>query len=195
MEVTIWSKILGNLNVRRSSQQPLTPKISQPMTYHSDEIVELRIQLPQFAEALRQARLNYDAVVEQLEKLTHTKVIYDDVVSDEVKADRILRTVSDLSGVPMSTMLSANRHRSVVIARQVATYLIKENTQYSLGRIGQIIATGKPKNHATVIHSVKIVLDSYWQAKHTNTETEIYKLTEQSKDLITSDYKSQVIID
>lgn len=165
------------------------------MTYHSDEIVELRIQLPQFAEALRQARLNYDAVVDQLEKLTHTKVIYDDAVSDEVKTDRILRTVSDLSGVPMSTMLSANRHRSVVIARQVATYLIKENTQYSLGRIGQIIATGKPKNHATVIHSVKIVLDSYWQAKHTNTETEIYKLTEQSKDLITSDYKSQLIID
>ena len=159
------------------------------MTYHSDEIVELRIQLPQFAEALRQARLNYDAVVDQLEKLTHTKVIYDDAVSDEVKADRILRTVSDLSGVPMSTMLSANRHRSVVIARQVATYLIKDNTQYSLGRIGQIIATGKPKNHATVIYSVKAVLDSYWQAKNTNTETEIYKLTEQAKDLLAGSYK------
>jgi chromosomal replication initiation ATPase DnaA len=165
------------------------------MTYHSDEIVELRIQLPQFAEALRQARLNYEAVVDQLEKLTHTKVIYDDVVSDEVKTDRILRTVSDLSGVPMSTMLSANRHRSVVSARQVATYLIKDNTNYSLGRIGQIIATGKPKGHATVIHSVKVVLDSYWTAKNTNTETEIYKLTEQAKDLITSDYKSQLIID
>jgi len=159
------------------------------MTYHSDEIEELRIQLPQFAEALRQARLNYDAVVDQLEKLTHTKVIYDDVVSDKVKTDRILRTVSDLSGVPMSTMLSANRHRSVVIARQVATYLIKENTHYSLGRIGQIIATGKPKTHATVIHSVKIVLDSYWTAKHTNTETEIYKLTEQVKDLLAGSYK------
>jgi len=86
-------------------------------------------------------------------------------------------------------MLSANRHRSVVIARQVATYLIKENTHYSLGRIGQIIATGKPKNHATVIHSVKIVLDSYWTAKHTNTETEIYKLTEQVKDLLAGSYK------
>ena len=158
------------------------------MTYHSDEIVELRIQLPQFAEALRQARLNYEAVVDQLEKLTHTKVIYDDIVSDEAKTDRILRTVSDLSGVPMSTMLSANRHRAVVIARQVATYLIKDNTQYSLGRIGQIIATGKPKGHATVIHSVKIVLDSYWQAKNTNTETDTYRLAEQSKDLIAGGY-------
>lgn len=159
------------------------------MTYHSDEIEELRIQLPQFAEALRQARLNYEAITKKIELLTHTKVIYNELVSDAYKADRIIRTVSDLSGVPVSTMLSANRHRSVVIARQVATYLIKDNTQYSLGRIGQIIATGKPKNHATVIYSVKAVLDSYWQAKNTNTETEIYKLTEQAKDLLAGSYK------
>ena len=159
------------------------------MTYRSDEIVELRIQLPQFAEALRQARLNYDAVVDQLEKLTDTKVIYDDVVSDTYKADKIIRTVSDLSGVPVSTMLSNNRHRPVVIARQVAMFLIKDSTDFSLGRIGELLSRGqKPKNHATVIHSVKIVLDSYWQAKNTNTETDTYRLAEQSKDLIAGGY-------
>jgi chromosomal replication initiation ATPase DnaA len=159
------------------------------MTYLSDEIKELRIQLPHFAEALRDARLNYEAITQQLELLTHTKVIYDESVSDKVKAERIIDTVSELSGVPVSTMLSANRHRSVVVARQVAIYLIKDNTHYSLTRIGQMISSGKPKNHATMIHSVKAVLDSYWTAKNTNTETDKYKLAEQAKDLLAGSYQ------
>jgi chromosomal replication initiation ATPase DnaA len=154
------------------------------MTYLSDEIQELRIQLPHFAEALRQARLNYEAITRQLERLTHTKVIYDESVSDNQKVERIMTTVSELSGVPVSTMLSANRHRSVVVARQVAIYLIKDNTHYSLSRIGHIVSNGKPKNHATIIHSVKAVLDDYWTAKNTNTETDKYKLAEQAKDLL-----------
>jgi chromosomal replication initiation ATPase DnaA len=154
------------------------------MTYLSDEITELRIQLPHFAEALRQARLNYEAITRQLERLTHTKVIYDESVSDNEKVERIMTTVSQLSGVPVSTMLSANRHRSVLVARQVAIYLIKDNTHYSLARIGHIVSNGKPKNHATIIHSVKAVLDDYWTAKNTNTETDKYKLAEQSKDLL-----------
>jgi|14_taG_2_1085336.scaffolds.fasta_scaffold71310_1 chromosomal replication initiation ATPase DnaA len=159
------------------------------MTCLSDEITELRIQLPQFVEALRNARLNYEAAKTQLELLTHKKVVYDQAVSDDQKVDSIIRTVSDLSGIPMSTMLSANRHSKVVIARQVAIYLIKENTHLSLGRIGEVISNGKPKNHATIIHSVKAVLDDYWTSKKTNTETERYALAEQSKDLLTANFQ------
>lgn len=159
------------------------------MTYLSDEIQELRIQLPHFAEALREARLNYEAITQQLERLTHTKVIYDESVSDKEKAQRIIYTVSELSGVPVSTMLSANRHRSVVVARQVAIYLIKDNTHYSLQQIGQMVSNGKPKNHATMIHSVKAVLDDYWTAKNTNTQTDKYKLAEQAKDMLAGSYK------
>jgi chromosomal replication initiation ATPase DnaA len=159
------------------------------MTYLSDEIKELRIQLPHFAEALRDARLNYEAITQQLELLTHTKVIYDESVSDKVKAERIIETVSELSGVPVSTMLSANRHRSVVIARQVATYLIKDNTHYSLKQIGQIVSNGKPKHHATMIHSVQAVLDAYWTAKNTNTKTDTYCLAEQAKDMLAGSYQ------
>jgi len=158
------------------------------MTYLSDEIAELRTQLPQFVEALRDARLNYEALVNQLELLTNTKVVYNESISDEVKADHIIRVVSNLSGIPISTMLSSNRHRSVVIARQVAIYLIKDNTHYSLSCIGQIVSNGKPKNHATVIHSVKAVLNSYWTAKNTNTETDTYCLAEQAKDIIAGTY-------
>lgn len=158
------------------------------MTYLSNDIKELRTQLPHFVEALRQARLNYEAAKTQLELLTHTKVIYDESISDQQKVDSIIRTVSDLSGIPMSTMLSANRHSKVVIARQVAIYLIKENTNLPLSRIGEVISNGRPKNHATIIHSVKAVLDDYWTSKKTNTETERYALAEQSKDLLAANF-------
>ena len=159
------------------------------MTYLSDEITELRTQLPHFVEALRNARLNYEAAKQQLELLTHTKVVYDESISDQQKVDSIIRTVSDLSGIPMSTMLSANRHSKVVIARQVAIYLIKENTNLPLTKIAEVISNGKPKNHATIIHSVKAVLDDYWTAKKTKTETERYALAEQSKDLLTANFQ------
>ncbi len=159
------------------------------MTYLSDEITELRSQLPHFVEALRNARLNYEAAKQQLELLTHTKVVYDESISDQQKVDSIIRTVSDLSGIPMSTMLSANRHSEVVIARQVAIYLIKENTNLPLTKIAKVISNGKPKNHATIIHSVKAVLDDYWTAKKTNTDTERYALAEQSKDLLAANFQ------
>lgn len=55
-----------------------------------------------------------------------------------------------------SSIQSRSRKREVVLARQIAMYLAKKHTDASSTQIGQLV--GK-KDHATVLHSCKIIKD------------------------------------
>jgi chromosomal replication initiator protein len=67
---------------------------------------------------------------------------------------KIQKIVANFYEIKISDLLSRNRSKSIVRPRQIAIYLSKSMTTLSLPKIGQEFGN---KNHATVIHCVKLV--------------------------------------
>lgn len=63
--------------------------------------------------------------------------------------DIVAATAADF-GVPALRLVSKQRHRDIVFARQVAMFLAREVTDLSLGEIGE----GFRRHHSTVAHAV-----------------------------------------
>jgi chromosomal replication initiator protein len=66
-----------------------------------------------------------------------------------ITADAIIREVSDFYGVDVRTLQGRGRSRNIVVPRQVAMYLIREETDASLMDIGQLLGG---RDHTTVIY-------------------------------------------
>ncbi|HEU5015157.1 MAG TPA: chromosomal replication initiator protein DnaA [Roseiflexaceae bacterium] len=66
-----------------------------------------------------------------------------------ITADAIIREVSDFYGVDVRTLQGRGRSRNIVVPRQVAMYLIREETDASLMDIGQMLGG---RDHTTVIY-------------------------------------------
>ncbi len=68
--------------------------------------------------------------------------------------EKIQKIIANFYGIKISDLSSKNRSRSIARPRQIAMYLAKHLTSESLPKIGKEFGG---KNHATVIHSVKLV--------------------------------------
>ena len=80
-------------------------------------------------------------------------------------SDYIIQIVCRYYSVDDDELKSKTRRREVCFPRQIAMYLIKLNTNYSLSQIGQIF---NGKDHATVLHAsrtVKNLMDCDKQVK------------------------------
>jgi chromosomal replication initiator protein len=66
-----------------------------------------------------------------------------------ITSDAILREVADFYGVDLRAMQGRGRSRNIVIPRQVAMYLLREETDASLMDIGQLLGG---RDHTTVIY-------------------------------------------
>lgn len=92
--------------------------------------------------------------------LESAKVILADYVrasnSTAPTIEKIQKIVAAFYGIKISDLTSSNRARSIARPRQIAMYLAKTLTPNSLPIIGKEFGG---KNHATVIHSVKLVTD------------------------------------
>ena len=90
--------------------------------------------------------------------LESTKVILADYVrkshSQAPTIEKIQKIVANFYGIKISDLTAKNRARNIARPRQIAMYLSKNFTSESLPKIG---AGFGGKNHATVIHSVKLV--------------------------------------
>ncbi len=82
--------------------------------------------------------------------------IYIKMSHKEITVDSIVDEVSQQCSVPKSRILSKERKREVVQARQIAMYLSKQHTQAPLASIGLSIGG---RNHATVLHACKSVVN------------------------------------
>lgn len=69
----------------------------------------------------------------------------------------ILGEVSELSGITIEDLKSRSRKREVVITRQYYFKRSKEKTKSSLAAIGALVG----KDHATVLHGIKAVENTY----------------------------------
>ena len=66
-----------------------------------------------------------------------------------ITSESILREVADFYGVDLRAMQGRGRSRNIVVPRQVAMYLLREETDASLMDIGQQLGG---RDHTTVIY-------------------------------------------
>jgi chromosomal replication initiator protein len=67
-----------------------------------------------------------------------------------VTPERIARAVSDYYGVDLDTLRGQKRDKSIVVPRQIAMFLMREETDVSLLRIGAELGG---RDHSTVLHA------------------------------------------
>jgi chromosomal replication initiator protein len=75
-------------------------------------------------------------------------------LDEEITFERLERTVSQYTGVPVKAIYGNTRKREVVQARQLVHSFAKKHFKMSLENIG--FKAGR-KDHATVLHSCKTV--------------------------------------
>ena len=68
----------------------------------------------------------------------------------QVTTERIARAVADYYGVQMDVLKGQKRDKAIVVPRQVAMFLMREETDASLLRIGAELGG---RDHSTVLHA------------------------------------------
>ena len=68
----------------------------------------------------------------------------------QVTPERIAQAVSDYYGVPMDALQGQKRDKAIVVPRQIAMFLMREETDVSLLRIGAELGG---RDHSTVLHA------------------------------------------
>src|SRR5512142_1564700 len=68
----------------------------------------------------------------------------------QVTPDRIARAVSEYYAVPMDALKGQKRDKAIVVPRQIAMFLMREETDVSLLRIGAELGG---RDHSTVLHA------------------------------------------
>ncbi len=66
-----------------------------------------------------------------------------------ITSEAIMREVADFYGVDMRALIGRGRSRNIVIPRQVAMYLLREETDASLMDIGKLLGG---RDHTTIIY-------------------------------------------
>jgi chromosomal replication initiator protein len=74
----------------------------------------------------------------------------------EVQPKEVVRTVADAFGIEMDRMLSRDRSRKVALPRQIAMYLLREESNISLPQIGDALGG---RDHTTVMYGCDKIAD------------------------------------
>jgi chromosomal replication initiator protein len=74
----------------------------------------------------------------------------------EVRPDEVVRKVADVFGVTVDRVLGRDRSQEVALPRQVAMYLLREESNFSLPQIGEALGG---RDHTTVMHGYQKVAD------------------------------------
>jgi chromosomal replication initiator protein len=74
----------------------------------------------------------------------------------DVKPAEVVRRVADAFGVPLDRMLGRDRSREVALPRQIAMYLLREESNISLPQIGDALGG---RDHTTVMYGCDKITD------------------------------------
>ncbi|MEX3565761.1 chromosomal replication initiator protein DnaA [Micrococcus endophyticus] len=95
------------------------------------------------------ASLNRQAV--DIELAEHVlKDLITDETAHEITPELILHATGEYFNLTLEELTSKSRTRTLVTARQIAMYLLRELTEMSLPKIGQVLGG---RDHTTVIHA------------------------------------------
>ena len=86
-------------------------------------------------------------------------VVHQSVLSEEQNnliTDNLIACVCEFYKVDLTKIKSRDRHEPTMTARHVSIWFVRQKTNYSLKKIGQLF--GK-RDHTSVIHSLKVVND------------------------------------
>jgi len=72
------------------------------------------------------------------------------IENKEISISQIQKITADYFNIKLSALLSKKRTKNIVLARQVAIYLSRELTDFSLPAIGEMFGG---KDHTTILHS------------------------------------------
>ena len=72
----------------------------------------------------------------------------------KISIEEIIKAVSDFYKVPVNNIREKNRRKEVALCRQIAMYMVKTCTHYSLKSIGLHFGG---RDHSTVIHAIKTI--------------------------------------
>jgi chromosomal replication initiator protein len=103
---------------------------------------------------MAQASLNRKEIDMDLAKKTLHNIVQN--VEKTINVETIQQAVAEHFGIHVTDLKSKSRKKEVVVPRQIAMYLAKENTDLALKSIGYHFGG---RDHSTVIHSIQTIHD------------------------------------
>ena len=100
------------------------------------------------------ASLNGQSVNLDLSQIV-LKDLLPDAFGQPITSTMIINVTAQYFDMTMDDLISANRTASVALARQIAMYLLRDQTEMSLPRIGSLFG----RDHTTVMHACKKISD------------------------------------
>lgn len=76
--------------------------------------------------------------------------------SREIEPEQILKTIAHEYGVSLEELLSANRSQRIAFPRQIAMYMLREESELSLPKIGEILGG---RDHTTIMYGHAKITD------------------------------------
>jgi chromosomal replication initiator protein len=128
----------------------------------SNDILELVARRVQSNIRQLEGALTRVAAFANLSSLPLTSQLVESVLVDllprksQVEPDEVVRKVAETFGVAMDRMLGRDRSREVALPRQIAMYLLRQETNISLPQIGDALGG---RDHTTIMYGCDKIAD------------------------------------
>lgn len=154
-----------NLNVPRSVSEYIASKMTT--------------NIREMEGALRRVTAFADLTKQPIDVGLATMVLKDLIADSgalEITSGLIMAQTANFFGLNLEDLTSADRTRTIVLARQIAMYLCRELTDLSLPRIGELFGG---RDHTTVMHANRKI--SSLMAERETVYTQVSELTTRIK--------------